>query len=312
MNEIPAAWQRPVAALAARARADPFFDRYVRARLPLLPQPRIGGGKAPPIRTVAEALGERWCAAILMCSLEMDLALDPEALPNEWPIRLALAAEILDAQVFLWRDAVYREATGIDVPAHQVSPQILPFPRMWWTFETARLSRTGASIDWLFLHEKPDGNGFEYVMPVVADDDQPEHVFHGGYVRYGSRFPEDLPAGSDQLLGLLAFLNSPYIETMPQRADRAARREFERLGPAAWPYAPEVNVVQLRSRPAPEREQADAPGATRGADGHWWVRGHIRRQWHPSEQAHHLQWIAAHIAGDPGKPLKGHAYHVVR
>lgn len=44
----------------------------------------------------------------------------------------------------------------------------------------------------------------------------------------------------------------------------------------------------------------------------WMVSGHLRAQWYPSEQAHHVIWIAPHLKGPDDAPLLTHAYKVAR
>ncbi|NAE18036.1 hypothetical protein [Enterococcus hirae] len=62
-----------------------------------------------------------------------------------------------------------------------------------------------------------------------------------------------------------------------------------------------VHVIQLR-RPAHDRHSG--PVADRHYDHRWAVRGHWRKQWYPSRNDHQPIWIAPHIKGPEGAPLK--------
>lgn len=80
--------------------------------------------------------------------------------------------------------------------------------------------------------------------------------------------------------------------------DRASRRRFTKRNEEP----PEVRVITLR-RASPESEKDN----DREWDYHhrWIVRGHWRRQWYPSQQAHRPVWIAPHIKGPEDAPLLG-------
>ena len=62
-------------------------------------------------------------------------------------------------------------------------------------------------------------------------------------------------------------------------------------------------VTQLSYRPTSSR-RAPSEQTTRTYSARWVVRGHWRRHWYPSEERHHPIWIATHIAGPAGAPIK--------
>lgn len=62
-----------------------------------------------------------------------------------------------------------------------------------------------------------------------------------------------------------------------------------------------VRVIQLRNAPT-HRDNTDPSG--REYHHRWAVRGHWRRQWYPSREDHMPIWIAPHIKGPDGAPLK--------
>ena len=71
----------------------------------------------------------------------------------------------------------------------------------------------------------------------------------------------------------------------------------------------DVRFVELRT---PEGQALGQNDTDIERDHRWWVRGHYRAQWHPSEQAHHLMWIMPHLKGPDGLPVKNPMYSVVR
>lgn len=88
---------------------------------------------------------------------------------------------------------------------------------------------------------------------------------------------------------------------------RAARRRLERERDLR-DVEPLVRVVELRTPhytdapPASALQEADAGSVEWRV--RWFVRGHWRRQWHPSLQAHKPLWIAPYIKGPEGLPIK--------
>ena len=123
--------------------------------------------------------------------------------------------------------------------------------------------------------------------------------------------PHADPGFAEVTLAMLGFLNSPFIPTSEMRLDRRLRKSLERSG---WQEGPKDAVRFVDLRPA-ARSETNGPGGT-PHEGHWrhrWlVRGHLRAQWYPSEQAHHLMWIAPHVKGPKDAPLKRTVYRVSR
>ena len=93
------------------------------------------------------------------------------------------------------------------------------------------------------------------------------------------------------------------ITTPREKPSRATRRRARR-------EIQTVVVFALRRRSYPETD------GTRHVDWshRWWVRGHWRHQWYPSQQRHKPKWIADHPKGPPDKPLviKQRAFEVKR
>jgi hypothetical protein len=123
--------------------------------------------------------------------------------------------------------------------------------------------------------------------------------------------PQAEPDLAEATLAMLAFLNSPYIPTSEMRLARRLRKSLERSG---WQEGPNHAVRFVDLRPATDSEKGDPGGSPREAHWRhrWLVRGHLRAQWYPSEQAHHLVWIAPHVKGPKDAPLKRTVYRVSR
>jgi hypothetical protein len=88
-------------------------------------------------------------------------------------------------------------------------------------------------------------------------------------------------------------------ETEQQRTMRAERRRTQR---ARLPER-DVRVVRL-SRSLAEKRAADPNAASSREWQHRWiVRGHWRRQWYPTLNAHRPRWIAPYLKGPTSAPL---------
>lgn len=301
-----------IEALKRRARRDPYFLRYVDHIKGYLHRQV----ELPPIVTAGQALGERAGLAMLPlnpdCFLEADLTDFPG---NEWDFRIATSLLAMEAQVLLWHTDIFDEAGQIPLPDHVVSPNILPFPVMWWTFEVSRVDKDGRRTDAVLVYGERTGKGLNALV-FGADAVDGAAWISATSVRYGAHYPQDFPDGAHSIkrfLAMLAFLNSPYVEGAELRPSRGERREAERLTGVKPGDEASIRVVQLRAAPARDKpDSVRAAGNDRGSDGHWWVRGHMRAQWYSSEQAHHVIWIASHVAGNPEAPLKGKRVYEVK
>lgn len=99
------------------------------------------------------------------------------------------------------------------------------------------------------------------------------------------------------LLSTCHLMRQTLAETTHETPDRGARRRHQRAGL----NPPEIRVVRLR---ASERRESTGESA-RDWRHRWTVRGHWRRQWYPSIQAHRPVWIAPFVKGPEGAPLLG-------
>lgn len=262
----------------------------------------------------------------------------------EWPdgnrledeLVLALVLQTLQARPHLWLDGTHTAALDMPIPEHVVPHSLLAESPLWFTFERPWGVYPVSDAD----PSPPAGtSGFNLgAMPAAAPDyylaglllvDQPGRVDvwsigiggdaegHAASVtssvvptgvRFSPRADRDLAQAT---LAMLGFLNSPFIPTSEMRLDRRLRKSLERSG---WKESAKDAVRFVDLRPAAERE-TDGPGRMpqeRHWRHRWLVRGHLRAQWYPSEQAHHLMWIAPHVKGPKDAPLKRTVYRVSR
>ena len=96
------------------------------------------------------------------------------------------------------------------------------------------------------------------------------------------------------------FMGLPIVTREPMGLPRQSRRQREREDRPV----PNISVVQLRRlvRPGPATTDADQEGVDWSC--HWLVKGHWRRQWHPSLGEHRPIYIDAHLKGDFEKPFR--------
>jgi hypothetical protein len=239
---------------------------------------------------------------------------------------------VIDAPVYQWRTEMQRLAEAAPLPPHVVARGILPFSTQFWSFEESSLLELlpegqHYATSWAYLWDVPpnafqDGSHQELRVALgltpVQKDGAPDPPYPSGVmsfpIPYGLHWPEDVPEGERELierfLQMLPFLNSPFVEKEGVPGlPRVLRRQLDRK--AREPRPPEeVRVVTLR-RPAHPTE--GKPRGPRGpAQHHWWVTGHHRAQWYPSQEAHQVIWIRPYLKGDPDQPLLHKLYRVAR
>lgn len=267
------------------------------------------------------AEGERQYAALLCATIGLDGGLEigsmAERFEGDKALALALSATMfmLVAEVYLWSTAVQDIADATPLPRHVVSFSNLPHPVMFWSNEAAR-----GTEDWdtNFLLLTRTQRGLRLTADMINKAGSPvEGRIVVSDIQDGMVYPDDFDAatvgGVGALLARIAFLNSPYIGHEVSRLPRAFRRHgFTVPAPAAL-ADPAISVVTLRreTHAALERQASDeASGVIYKHQ--WWVSGHIRAQWYPSERAHQLIWIAPYLKGDPSKPMISRVYAVTR
>ena len=226
------------------------------------------------------------------------------------------------AQVYLWSNLIHSHVRlSPPLPRHTISSTILPYPQMFWSRETA-VGRDNAiyETNWALISQEQ--GGFSVTVDNITNPDIPEtpNFFRvgGGIIRYGSTWPDDfrtLPdeqfTGWEYVLKALAFLVSPFVETISRRVPRTFRKEAARANIPTTEADPLIHTVLLR-----QPEQHPLPGSQEEHDftrkHHWWVSGHYRAQWYAAKQEHKVIWIAPHIRGDRSLPLLEKVYAVQR
>ena len=243
---------------------------------------------------------------------------------------MALVGRTLLAQPYLWMDAIDAHVrSSPDLPRHTIARDQMPFPMMFWSLQTSRVSQ-GVECNWFLLSDEAGCLSImsDYTVPPGVPDPISGEVHPLGYTRfarvtidYGSVWPDDYAGVNESVhlavewvLKSIAFLASPYVVAPSATVPRAFRREAARLAKKAGqppPPDPLVRVVTLRepATPRPENDDPDWQGARRH---HWWVAGHYRAQWYPSLKGHKVIWIAPHLQGDLSKPLLERVYKVAR
>lgn len=297
--------------------SDPFCTRFIQ---------KVVAAGDNRIYTPEDVIGERLqrLGILLIAESErpgeMRMNVRPE---HRLGSLLFIAAAAIKAPPHLMTEAVRSQMAALKMPRHVISPSLLP-QNLWITFETGVGIAKDMTVDWLLLADA--GEGFSVTIggelgperltfhPDATSDKLDDRLaaqfVQGHFYKYGTTFPDDY-SGDPQIEGLLqliAFINSPFIPIEKRRPQRQARRDAARKGS---PFADdEVGFIILR-RPASQNgssEEGD-PVAWRHR---WIVSGHYRAQWYPSEQAHHVIWIAPHMKGPADAPLLEHVYKVAR
>lgn len=217
---------------------------------------------------------------------------------------ISIAGKLLYAQPYLWSNSVDATVRASPIPPHVIGKELLPDPIMFWSYESAH-GPTGDIMDWLCLHDADVG--INVLINRVNDIDKKAHpIILASHIPYGAHFPDDFPDLAERnsveyLLQSLAFIRSAYV-----RPDSGALpRGLRRVHGIGKPDDSIVKTVLLR------REAAVSMDAyNRAADGnsvewmhHWWVRGHYRAQWRPSNKSHRITWIAPYLKGPLDKPI---------
>lgn len=99
----------------------------------------------------------------------------------------------------------------------------------------------------------------------------------------------------------LMFMQQEIFPTRREQLPRDARKRLAREGfdPGALKNTP--HVVYLRR--ITQRPNDDAEHVARDYDHRFWVKGHWRNQWYPTEQRHKPRWIHPFIKGPEDKPI---------
>ena len=293
----------------------PTFQRYLRH---ISSGPIESARNTKPWHAVGERLFWRY-----MASLGDEVGwIPPDLKWKERSLTYEMAAKA--SQLYLWSNECRTKAAQMpDLPRHVVSPTVMPYPFMFFSFETCDIVRPSEEdaprfglepgkyeTNHILLIGMPDGL---LCFSDLSRDGR--SAFIGTPIHFGAIYPDDLPSEDARMtvgviLKMLAFLNLKLVDSKKEKMERAERRRIARAGFDETESEQEIAVVTLRAlerkaHASKENEEVDWKH-------HWWVRGHWRAQWHPSEKAHHIMWIDPHMKGDLGKPLLEKMYHVKR
>jgi hypothetical protein len=222
---------------------------------------------------VQDVLAERYVWAVGLANITDEEFVGNASLDHRERVKLAMT--LLMTVPFLWREDVLAITKGLPVPAHVVSREVLPHPMMWFTFETGHESEgdslvPDATLDGIALIDA--GAGFNVYHFGSGHDGRGPLAVSAGVIRYGERFPDDFPGNTlpaaERILGMLSFLNSPYIPKNSERMPRALRRTLEREGMTNSEVEQRVTFVDLRA--AVREEQGEREETGRSVD---WSQG---------------------------------------
>jgi hypothetical protein len=244
------------------------------------------------------------------------------------------AGRMMEAQTYLWHQDVLEAAVAAPLPAHVIQPNALPFEAVFFSFEMAAwvemsdIAHDEASNEevqarsetWWCLISKVGDAGIMLTFSMQIWPNHPyqpqEHIVMEP-IAWDMRWPEDFEkrrfkAQIGAVLRMLAFMQAPFVDASlsSRRLPRPIRREYDRQGKPAPER--EVSVVTLRrALNEPVYPQAGEATAGREFKHSWWVSGHYRWQYYPSEKTHRLIAIAPFIK-QAGKPMLKKLYDVAR
>jgi hypothetical protein len=310
-------------------RANPVFEAYVRRGLAY---GALTGRGGPPNTEGWHALGELRCNLLVVAmaglgaahaQVELGDMTNALGAPLDLPgAALAIAGRLMLSQPYLWTNTIDAHiCTSPPLPPHTISRELLPYPIMYWSLQSAKRSVPGqfpegvVESNWMLLTDEKKQVTVTCDLTYASGGMALSHTT----IPYGARWPDDFAGEGperriliDYALKSLAFLASPYVATNRVAVPRAFRRAAAlAAGKKGTATSPLVNVVVLRE-PLKTREVNDDPEWDGARRHHWWVTGHYRAQWYPSQQAHKVIWIAPHLQGDLSKPLLERVYKVAR
>ncbi len=315
-NTHEIAWKKVRSAILAKMPGHPIVQQYVALH------DSAESHQTPHFNTQAwHALGEQY---ITICQLALG---SYHCLSDESPWAIpSITAMVIESKAYLWRDRMREEANTLSLPRHTIAREQMPYPVMFWSFESAldiyneEGVKDGAKEginNWMLIADK--GDHFTIVNDIFRGPDLKSTELQVVNVHYGQVFPTDFNPTTSKLVGLilklLAFLNSPYITKEEELIPRSMRRRIAKVSSSSSSSSSSLldpSVIVLRRSIQPD--QSENLAHTQPIEHHfrWTVSGHIRAQWYPSLNGHKLIWIASHVKGPPGLPLKETVYDVRR
>ena len=209
--------------------------------------------------------------------------------------RRQIGRMLWSADTYLWEAGVWLAAATKRVPAGVSARDINPGPRgAYWTFSTALRtvdSSTDFEVDAFLLWRRG-----ECLWTVAFGSSAHDKLAMGGIVMM-ARDDETLLPSLSQVAIADAFLRSEALVASGTPLPRPVRRAAKKMKASV----PEVKTVTLRRARCSEDDELS--GSVEYTC-RWLVNGHLRNQWYPSEDRHHLIYIAPHIKGPEDAPLR--------
>lgn len=254
------------------------------------------------------------------------LGISPPEIRFEWTGRL------LESMPYLWSQHCYDAATAAPLVPHVVQPNAMPYESLFFSFENvafagrAEFSQepsgpTEVRTETWFLHVSRIGDAgmmcvFDMQMYPLDGQFEPQSHLVFQPIPFGARWPETFEHGQfgeiiASTLRMLAFMQAPFVDALParQKLPRPIRREYERAKREA--PEPAASVIILRRALHEPVYVGGTEAQTREWKHSWWVSGHYRWQYYPSEQQHRLIAIAPFIK-QAGKPMLPRVHMVER
>ena len=264
-----------------------------------------------------------------------DIGYTPEELKG-LPSAFTFLHALRNSAVYLWTDKIHRIAVEMPLPKHTIHPEILPYPSVFFSFETAWTASNPdqrhiveGETNFILLIHSETHQGIIVVSDLQhTNEELVQHNNHVGgglipkmsltvsVVKYGATFPNDFehPLSMQPILSMLAFLDTSIIENRRAGFSRASRRELERTTGHNEDWSDPkylTNIVDLR-RKEKRPVKTDDDGEKIARQFQWWTTGHWRNQWYPSKGIHKLKWIPQHLNGPTDKPIREKTYRVIR
>jgi len=275
-------------------KANPLFLRYVK-------------GKVKKNVTPWHVLGEReYWKYVAAAGVARFLCDEPKMAAVHYISKLVMS------QAYLWTNkakVLSEQMPGL--PRHVISREVLQYPSMFFSRETAAIPAEGIETNSFLVTEVNKcpgaGPGILLMFDIFKGTDVQMALAH---IPYGRTYPDDfegieLKAVGD-LLKTLAFIQTKIVELNKRKIPRQFRKAMTKAGLSDEVANEEISVVQLRSE-IQSGGHSHRDGNTERLH-HWWVRGHWRAQWYAKEGAHHVIWIEPQIRGDLSKPLLEKVY----
>ena len=272
---------------------------------------QVTGGK---IQTPTEAIGEKRLFASMMVGK-----------PNFWQWRdrsftasekIYIASVMMNCPVvFIKKDPymLLREMTlkvtkaYIEAPEeNRPKPKPLPYQSFYFTTETGEEytaytknadHQEKVHIDGtLLMSVSPPGSGMTFTQAL--------------YFNWGERWVVIDQVVQTKTDSLALFLNEKIFRINKFKIPRAMRRQIEREGKTK-PCEEEVSIIDLREFERGPKGKGDGESDMEYSH-RWFVRGHPRNQYFPSDGHHEIVWIDPYVKGPDDKPFKKKVLNVIR